>query len=542
MDADKDVILEDAKEVVAEKSADPVELQEVVEVVTTAKLITKVVTAASATLTATTPQLTTAAAPTLTIAPSAARRRKGVVIRDLESATPSIIIHSESKSKDKGKGILVEEPKPLKKQAQIEQNEAYARELEAELNKNIEWDKVIDHVQRKPKEDKAMKRYQAKRLKKVGSAQRIDTSDDTVMDDEEKSKPAEIHEVVDVFTTAKIITEVVTAASDTIITASTTITVADVPIPAATIAATPTLTAAPSRRRKGVAIKDPQETTTPSTIIHSKAKSKDNSKGILVEEPKPLKKQAQIEQDEVYARELEAELNKNIDWDQVINHVQRKPKEDKSVKRYQALKRKPQPEAQARALKRISESQEDKAAKKQKLDEEVKELKRHLQIVPNDEDDVYTEATPLARKDPVVDYEIYNENNKPYYKIKRADERFSTTKPKNFSDDFLLITLGAMFEKPDLQAQIWKNQRSVHGQAKVKSWKLLESCGVQIITFTTTQLILLVERRYPLTRFALDHMLNNVRLEVEEESEVSLELLSFGVDAAMDFKENMLSV
>nr|GEZ96397.1 reverse transcriptase domain-containing protein [Tanacetum cinerariifolium] len=75
----------------------------------------------------------------------------------------------------------------------------------------------------------------------------------------------------------------------------------------------------------------------------------------------------------------------------------------------------------------------------------------------------------------------------------------------------------------------------------VKNWKLLESCGVQIITFTTTQLILLVERRYTLTRFTLDQMLNNVRLEVEEESEISLELLSFVVDAAKDFKENMLS-
>nr|GEV31696.1 mitochondrial outer membrane protein porin 2-like [Tanacetum cinerariifolium] len=69
----------------------------------------------------------------------------------------------------------------------------------------------------------------------------------------------------------------------------------------------------------------------------------------------------------------------------------------------------------------------------------------------------------------------------------------------------------AMFERPDIHAQIWKNQRSVHGQAKVKSWKLLESCGVQIITFTTSQLILLVEWRYP--------------------------LISFRVDAAMDFKE-----
>nr|GEX45036.1 hypothetical protein [Tanacetum cinerariifolium] len=49
---------------------------------------------------------------------SAARRRKGVVIRDpAETATPSTIVHSEQKSKDKGKGILVEDPKPLKKQA-----------------------------------------------------------------------------------------------------------------------------------------------------------------------------------------------------------------------------------------------------------------------------------------------------------------------------------------------------------------------------------------------------------------------------------------
>nr|GEY32386.1 hypothetical protein [Tanacetum cinerariifolium] len=61
-------------------------------------------------------------------------------------------------------------------------------------------------------------------------------------------------------------------------------------------------------------------------------------------------------------------------------------------------------EEEDRALKGASKSQAEKATKKQKLDEE---LKRHLQIVPNDEDDVYTEATPLARKVPVVDYEIY---------------------------------------------------------------------------------------------------------------------------------------
>nr|GEZ64597.1 hypothetical protein [Tanacetum cinerariifolium] len=74
-------------------------------------------------------------------------------------------------------------------------------------------------------------------------------------------------------------------------------------------AAALTLTIAPSvaRRRKGVVIRDPKETATPSTIIHSEAKSKDKGKGIL-----------------------------------------RKEKEDNVVMRYQALKRKPQTEAQAR--------------------------------------------------------------------------------------------------------------------------------------------------------------------------------------------------
>nr|GEV31005.1 hypothetical protein [Tanacetum cinerariifolium] len=153
-------------------------------------------------------------------------------------------------------------------------------------------------------------------------------------------------------------------------------------------------------------------------------------------------------------------------------------------------------EEENRALKRKTESSKEKAVKKQKLDEEVEEQKKHLRIVPNDDDDIYAEATPLA--------------------LKIVQEIFASSRPKNFSDDFLLTTLTYMFEKPDVEAQVWKNQRGVHGLTKVKSWRLLESCGVHIITFTTTQMILLVERRYPLTRFTLEQMLNNVRLEVKE--------------------------
>nr|GEW13642.1 hypothetical protein [Tanacetum cinerariifolium] len=74
-----------------------------------------------------------------------------------------------------------------------------------------------------------------------------------------------------------------------------------------------------------------------------------------------------------------------------------------------------------RAIQSINETPTPKAAKRRKLNEEVEDLKRHLEIILDEDDDVYTEATPLARKVPVVDYEIIHLNNKPHYKIIRAD-------------------------------------------------------------------------------------------------------------------------
>nr|GEX37616.1 hypothetical protein [Tanacetum cinerariifolium] len=129
------------------------------------------------------------------------------------------------------------------------------------------------------------------------------------------------------------------------------------------------------------------------------------------------------------------------------------------------------------------------------MDEKAKDLKSHLQIVANDDDDVYTEATPLASKIPIVDSKIHFERNKPYFKIIRAD------------------------------ASVWRDQKGRYGLAEVKSWKLFEAVRVHCIIFSTTQMFLLVTKRYPLTHFTLEQMLNNVRLEVEEVSEMSLELL-----------------
>nr|GFA32510.1 hypothetical protein [Tanacetum cinerariifolium] len=148
LDADKDVTLVDAEEDVntdvqgrlaesqakvyhldlehAEKflsmqntdEAEPAKVDELIEVVITAKLMIEVVTTTATTITAA--QVAKA---------SAQSRRRGVVIQDLEeTATASVIVHYEVKSTDKGQGILIEEPKPLKRQAQIKMDEAFARQ------------------------------------------------------------------------------------------------------------------------------------------------------------------------------------------------------------------------------------------------------------------------------------------------------------------------------------------------------------------------------------------------------------------------------
>nr|GEW40588.1 hypothetical protein [Tanacetum cinerariifolium] len=328
-----------------------------------------------------------------------------------------------------------------------------------------------------------------------------------------------------------------------------------------------------------------------SAKTHVETKSKDKGKGIMVEEPKPIKKKQQVETDEAYVTKLHEELNQDINWDVAINHVKQKAKEDPYVQRYQIMKKRPQIEAQARRnmtmyLKNTAGFRLDyfkgmsyddiRPIFEAKFISNIEFLIKSKEQIEEEENRALEKATPLAKKVPVVDYQIIQLNKKPHYKIIRADgtyqlyvsfihllknfdredleslwsivkERFFTSKLNNYSDDYLLTTLRAMFGRPDGQDQVWKSQRSVHGQAKFKSWKLLESCGVHIISFTTTKLILLVERRYPLSRFTLDQMLNTVRLQVEEQSEMSLKLISinplnvstasFGVDATKKLEE-----
>nr|GFB36533.1 hypothetical protein [Tanacetum cinerariifolium] len=278
---------------------------------------------------------------------------------------------------------------------------------------------------------------------------------DQEKDAEEDTK---VQEAVEVVTTAKLITEVVTAAATQVAAAS-------APIPAAKPKILKIVAAPATRKRKGVVIRDPEEELHIDTPAETPS-VKDKGKGILIEDPKPMKKKHQIEIDAEYAKKLQEELEKEheeaykqIYWNAAFDHVQ--AKETQYIKRYHGFKKKPQSEYEARKnmisylkntkgykmeffkgktydqillifqarfdanikflfktkeemekedeeiIKSINETPAQKAAKRRKLSDEAQEaddLRRRLEIV-QDEDDVFVEAIPLAQKFPIVDYQ-----------------------------------------------------------------------------------------------------------------------------------------
>nr|GFA36771.1 hypothetical protein [Tanacetum cinerariifolium] len=371
---------------------------------------------------------------------------------------------------------------PSTSQEALDASAALTRRVEHLEHDKVAQDLEITKLETRVKKLEKANKVKALKLRRLKKDEGIALMDDEgaekkaedaqVAGDEQEDEP-EVQEAVEVVTTAKLITEVVAAVSKSVTAANAT----TATIPAATITPAPVrVVAASTRKRKGVVIRDPEEESTAKTPAETN--SKDKGKGIMVEEPKSMKKKQQVEMDEEYARKFHEELNKDIDWDVAIDNVKQKAKEDSYVQRYQ------------------------KASKRRKLNEEVEDLKHHLEIVPDEDDDVYTEATPLARKVPVVDYQIIQLNNKPHYKIIRANGTHQLyvsfiTLLKNFDREDLESLV--MFRRPDGQDQVWKSQRSVHGQAK----------------------------KIPTLEVYIGSNVKSVMLRVEEQSEMSLELIRF---------------
>nr|GEX19916.1 hypothetical protein [Tanacetum cinerariifolium] len=196
---------------------------------------------------------------------------------------------------------------------------------------------------------------------------------------------------------------------------------------------------------KGIVFYEKEGSTT--RKVSSKSQAKDKEKAKLVEEPKIQKsRKAQIAIDEEVARWIEAEWNANmkdkIDWNEVVKQVQRMSYEEirplfkEEYNKVQTLfKKDPKMDVERiiapRKRTRKKKMEKDKTVKKQKGNElehdnvekqkleeqqEAEELKRNLEIVPDDEDDVFVNVTPLSSKDPtIVDYKIYKEGKKEHF-------------------------------------------------------------------------------------------------------------------------------
>nr|GEX39899.1 hypothetical protein [Tanacetum cinerariifolium] len=181
--------------------------------------------------------------------------------------------------------------------------------------------------------------------------------------------------------------------------------------------------------------------------------------------------------------------------------------------------------AKESSSKRAGDELEQESAKKQKIDDDQEgaKLKRCLEIVLDDEDDVTIDATPLSFKSPaIIDYKIYKEGRKSYFQIIRADgssqmyytfskmlknfnredlevlwsivkARFKKVQPVDDMDCYLLHTLKSMFEH-HVEDSVWKNQQ---GLAKM----------------------------YLLTNYILTQMWIDVRLQVDYEVEMAYDLL-----------------
>nr|GFA58699.1 hypothetical protein [Tanacetum cinerariifolium] len=331
-----------------------------------------------------------------------------------------------------------------------------------------------------------VKSSKLRRLKKVGTSQRVESSDDVenVFNQGRISVDMETDEGIELVVNQEKDAEVVTAAATQVVAAS-------IPIPAAKpkILKIAAALAVSTRRRKGVVIRDPEEELHTDTLAETPT-VKDKGKGILIEDPKPMKKKDQVEMDVEYAKKLQEELNKeheeaykNIDWDAAFDHGQ--SKETQYIKRYHGFKKKSQSKSEARKnmisylkntegykmeffkgktydqilpifqarfdanMKFLFKTREEMEKKDEEIIKSINETpaqkaakRRKLKIVQDEDDDVFVKATPLAQKVPVVDYQVVVIDNKPKYKIIRADDTHQfyisfTTLLKNFDREDL---------------------------------------------------------------------------------------------------------
>ncbi|GKG08652.1 hypothetical protein Tco_0334484, partial [Tanacetum coccineum] len=130
--------------------------------------------------------------------------------------------------------------------------------------------------------------------------------------------------------------------------------------------------------------------------------------------------------------------------------------------------------------------------------------KKMMEIVPIEE--VYIEA--LQEKYPIIEWEIYSEEQIKYWKIIRVrnhtevNQTFnemlkSTADPIEDKEKELWVELKRLYEQ-DPRDQLWALQRYMYDPLE---WMLYDTCGVHhVSTERGHEIFMLVEKDYPLTK------------------------------------------
>ncbi|GJU14694.1 hypothetical protein Tco_1142660 [Tanacetum coccineum] len=272
--------------------------------------------------------------------------------------------------------------------------------------------------------------------------------------------------------------------------------------------------------------------------------------------------QAELDKEARLEREREEEASKaaNIaEWDDVqammdadyelAAKLQVEEQGEISIEESWKLKRDAEEELDQESSKRQKTGESSKLAEEPR-DKEAdelsqEELQQMMIIVP--EQGMNVEA--LQTKYPIIDWEIYTEGTRKYWKIIRVGnhtevhhffddmlkafdrddlvmlwslvkEKFNSTEPTDDKEREIWVELKRLFE-PDTDDELWKLQKHIHDL----TWKLYDSCGVHhVSTEKGIDIYMLVEKEYPLSRGTLTLMLV-AKLLVDQDNEMSRELL-----------------
>ncbi|GJV22587.1 retrovirus-related pol polyprotein from transposon TNT 1-94 [Tanacetum coccineum] len=269
--------------------------------------------------------------------------------------------------------------------------------------------------------------------------------------------------------------------------------------------------------------------------------------------------QAQIEVDEELAHRLQAqerERYSEADKARLLIELRNERKRKFAQQRAEQRRNKPMTQAQQKDLhlfettmKRVNTftpMESDDTVPKVVAGSSKIDAKQLMIIVP--EEGMNVEA--LQTKYPIIDWEVYTEDSRKYWKIIRVGnhtevyqifkdmlknfdrdnlvklwslvhKRFNSTEPTEDKERELWVELKRLFE-PDDDDTLWKLQRYMHDPLK---WRLYDTCVVHhVSTKRGHDIFMLVEKNYPLTRALMTLMLNN-KLQVDEYSVMADEIL-----------------